>query len=144
MKRKYNFDATLVDAHNSRGALIGGQWNGLVAQVFNKTTDFGICAVSLTPDRLTAVDFTEFTSLDQVGFFSQSPPIKRHDFIFSDRIAPNIWCFTLAALCVIGLFIWFLGKLLGQHNKTWGSVALRLWGICLKQCMLSMISILRF
>lgn len=94
-----------------------------------------MCEVGRTADRMSAVDFTRFTFIDQIIFLSQSPSIKKHDLILSDKISPRIQLISVACFCVIIGLLWNFAKIQKIPNWKFGSNAVKLYGIFLKQCM---------
>src|SRR4051794_21278758 len=96
-------------------------------------------------DRHKVVDFTEFTFLDQIVIISKAPSIIKHDLIFSNWISNNVWLLNCVSFIIISCLLTLIARLYAklrhyqqnhQRNewKSCGAIALKLYGICLKQC----------
>lgn len=159
MKRRYNFTSTFVDSNSTWGILTRGKWTGLIGQVhyevsldlwliviqssFNlfKKTDFGMCVIARTKERLTAVDFTDFVRIDQMGFLSQRPSRKKYDLLFTDRISPTVWMCTFVSFGVMSALLYIMARVYHRlkhlkKKRSFGSIVVKLCAIYLKQCKL--------
>ena len=101
-----------------------------------------MCEVGRTLVRLGVVDFTEFTFLDEKGFISQSPSIKKNKKIF-EKVSTSIKVLSAISFILISISIYQLSKCYGALFQTksdefkikdFGLIIMELYGMYWKQC----------
>ena len=99
---------------------------------------FGMCELARTKDRVEAVDFSEFTFLDEVTFISQAPRLKKGDFLFYNQVTGAVWICNIVMFFVVAIAIHlaqFKTFNQGGGYDAFRSVVVKVFAIYLKQCM---------
>ncbi|XP_037042024.1 glutamate receptor ionotropic, kainate 2-like [Bradysia coprophila] len=87
------------------------KWNGVVRQLLDRKADMGICDLTITYERRTAVDFTNpFMTLGVSILFAK--PIKQPPKLFSflEPLSSSVWIYMGAGYLGVSMFLYMLAR----------------------------------
>lgn len=88
------------------------QWDGILRQLLDHKADFGICDLTITSERQSAVDFTApFMNLGISILFSKAEKVKPKLFAFMDPLSVEVWMYTITAYLIFSLLLFFMSRM---------------------------------
>lgn len=88
------------------------KWNGIVKELLELKADFGICDLTITSERQSAVDFTApFMNLGISILLSKSAKEQPPLFAFMSPFSPNVWLAIILSCLLVFLIQFVLGRL---------------------------------
>ncbi|KAH9397977.1 hypothetical protein TYRP_019350, partial [Tyrophagus putrescentiae] len=139
---KFNFQVNLVYAQQTWGHidLKTGKINGMISQVFQGTSQLGLCHISRALERLYFVDYSHFTYLDPITFLSPMPGIKTQNWIIAKPFHLQTWTGVMLSLFFLSITIYWSYKNIILKYQTsigyWGKysvILVKLYAILLGQ-----------
>ncbi|KAF8766515.1 Glutamate receptor ionotropic like protein [Argiope bruennichi] len=120
--------------------LKNGNWTGLIGMVSRGEADLAIGFLSPTEDRLTAVDFTEPYSVNEICFATHQPRIipQPHSFLYSFKW--DMWL-SIAAVWIILPFIFYVKS---RKKSSYLEMLFQLFRSILRQNMINIVTANRF
>ncbi|KAK3737548.1 hypothetical protein QZH41_017047, partial [Actinostola sp. cb2023] len=90
------------------GALINGEWNGMIRQLVDKKSDMAVAALTVTESREKAVDFTVAYQHYTDDMIFARPADEDNLFIFVDPLSHSIWFCLAGTVCFVGVVTYLL------------------------------------
>ncbi|XP_022163767.1 glutamate receptor ionotropic, kainate 2-like [Myzus persicae] len=88
------------------------KWNGIIGEVQEMRADLGICDLTITHERRSAVDFTmPFMNLGISILFSKPEEPQTNLFSFTQPLSFQVWIFTATAYLGLSLVLFFLARI---------------------------------
>nr|XP_029540492.1 glutamate receptor ionotropic, delta-1-like isoform X2 [Oncorhynchus nerka] len=91
--------------------LPNGSWNGMIGELINKRADLAVSAITITPERESAVDFSKRYMDYSVGILLRKPEEKINIFSLFAPFDLAVWGCIAAAIPVVGVLIFLLSKM---------------------------------
>nr|AVH87305.1 ionotropic receptor 17 [Holotrichia parallela] len=87
-------------------------WNGLIRDILNRKAHLGICDLTITEERRSAVDFSlPFMTLGISILYSKPKPEERDIFAFMNPLDPVLWLYISVAYITITFVMYFLTRI---------------------------------
>ncbi|XP_025421256.1 glutamate receptor ionotropic, kainate 2-like isoform X2 [Sipha flava] len=88
------------------------KWNGIIGEVQEMRADLGVCDLTITHERRSAVDFTmPFMNLGISILFSKPEDPQTNLFSFTQPLSFQVWIFTATAYLGLSLVLFFLARI---------------------------------
>ncbi|CAB1338051.1 unnamed protein product, partial [Coregonus sp. 'balchen'] len=91
--------------------LPNGSWNGMIGELINKRADLAVSAITITPERESAVDFSKRYMDYSVGILLRKPEEKINIFSLFAPFDLAVWGCIAAAIPVVGVLIFLLSRM---------------------------------
>ncbi|XP_034949070.1 ionotropic receptor 25a-like isoform X2 [Chelonus insularis] len=107
-----NFSYTLYAVPDGKyGTLTDGQWNGMVAELMNKSADIALGSFSIMAERDSVIDFTiPFYKHVGISILMMKPKVKTSLFKFLTVLEKNVWLCILASYFFTSILMWIFDK----------------------------------
>ncbi|XP_031550867.1 glutamate receptor 2-like isoform X2 [Actinia tenebrosa] len=90
------------------GALINGEWNGMIRQLIDRKADMAVAALTVTESREKVVDFTVAYQHYTDEMLMSKPAEEDNLFIFVDPLSHAIWFSLAGTVVVVGIITYLL------------------------------------
>ncbi|XP_054743540.1 glutamate receptor ionotropic, kainate 2 [Anastrepha obliqua] len=88
------------------------QWNGIIGELINNDAHMGLCDLTITQLRRTAVDFTvPFMQLGVSILAYEETPEKKKLLAFLDPLNEEVWMYTMVAIYVVSFLFVFSARI---------------------------------
>ncbi|XP_002002744.3 glutamate receptor ionotropic, kainate 2 [Drosophila mojavensis] len=88
------------------------QWDGIIRKLIDHHAQIGVCDLTITQLRRSAVDFTvPFMQLGISILHYKSPPEQKNPFAFLEPFAPQVWIYMIFAQLVMTLAFVLIARL---------------------------------
>ncbi|XP_067622673.1 glutamate receptor ionotropic, kainate 2 isoform X2 [Eurosta solidaginis] len=88
------------------------QWNGIIGEIVNNDAHMGICDLTITQARRTAVDFTvPFMQLGVSILAYAETPAPKDLFAFLEPLKGEVWMYVMVAIYVISFLFVFSARI---------------------------------
>ncbi|XP_050526853.1 glutamate receptor ionotropic, kainate 2-like isoform X2 [Daktulosphaira vitifoliae] len=89
-----------------------GKFDGIIGEVQELRADMGVCDLTITHDRRSAVDFTmPFMNLGISILFSKPEEPENNLFSFTQPLSFQVWIFTATAYLSLSLVLFFFARI---------------------------------
>lgn len=97
--------------NNVYGSLKNGEWNGMIREVQDHKADMGICDLTITSSRQTAVDFTLPFMNTGISIVYKKPELPPPDlFSFMKPFSVEVWLYVATAFLGVTLLLYILSR----------------------------------
>ncbi|VVC31583.1 Ionotropic glutamate receptor, L-glutamate and glycine-binding domain,Receptor, ligand binding [Cinara cedri] len=106
------YEFNLISDGNGKRDKKTNKWNGIIGEVQEMRADLGVCDLTITHERRSAVDFTmPFMNLGISILFSKPEEPKTNLFSFTQPLSFQVWIFTATAYLGLSLVLFFLARI---------------------------------
>lgn len=130
LKLKYNFNTFLINAnlfYEPRLNKTTGKWEGVVGYVFSGQAQLGLCALSISFERLNYVDFTYSTQSDTISFLTKKPNLASQTWLVFSPFNLHVWIILLIILIFTSITL-HLFYFLKHFKVSFASIFIFLFG----------------
>lgn len=97
---------------NDYGSLRNGEWGGMMRELMDLKADLGICDLTITADRQSAVDFTLPFMSTGISIVYKKPELEPPDlFSFMKPFSVEVWLYMATAFLGVTLLLYTLSRL---------------------------------
>ena len=106
-----------IVADGKYGGFDGSRWNGMIAEVLNEEADMAVADLSITTERLSAVEFSmPWMNLGISIIYIKPRQAPPSFFSFLEPFSNEVWISTVIALMVVAIMTFVIGKI-SKNNQ---------------------------
>ena len=108
-----------IVADGKYGGFDGSRWNGMIAEVLNEEADMAVADLSITTERLSAVEFSmPWMNLGISIIYIKPRQAPPSFFSFLEPFSNEVWISTVIALMVVAIMTFVIGKISKNNQKS--------------------------